>query len=77
MSPDVSRFSHEEICEAFGYLDEIRDSGVTNMWGAGAYIERDLEHTKEDSRLLLSAWMRTFDGKSSVEDRAKKAEAAE
>lgn len=76
MSPDVSRFSHEELCEAFDFLDDLRESGVTNMWGATAYVERALDHSKEDARTLLSAWMRTFDGQSSVDDRANKARAA-
>jgi len=43
------------------YLDALRESGVTNMFGAtpyliGAFPELD----KKEASAILSEWMRTF-----------------
>ena len=43
--------SQEEISE---YLNELRKSGVTNMFGAGAYIEKEFGISREDARKALS-----------------------
>ena len=43
------------------YLDELRESGVTNMFGAGSYLRReffDLDEAK--SHEVLGYWMQTF-----------------
>jgi len=31
------------MSEYFNYLDELRDSGETNMFGAGAYLEAEFD----------------------------------
>jgi hypothetical protein len=64
-------YDFEQLCEAFDYLDDLRESGVTNMFGSSSYVERDLGHDKRTARDLVGAWMKSFDGVSSVEDRAK------
>jgi hypothetical protein len=46
--------------EIFQYLDDLRESGDTNMFGAGAYIERDWGLSREDAAGFLKAWMETF-----------------
>ena len=46
--------------EVFLYLDRLRESGVTNMWGAGSYIEMSFEVTERESTKLLVEWMETF-----------------
>lgn len=45
------------------YLDALRESGVTNMFGAGAYLREDFDYeelTLEQSTTILSYWMKTF-----------------
>ena len=45
----------------FEYLDVLRESGVTNMFGARPYLMDefpDLE--KDEAGKLLSEWMETF-----------------
>lgn len=43
------------------FLDELRESGVTNMFGAAPYlIEEFPELTKVEARTIVSEWMRTF-----------------
>ncbi len=42
------------------YLDELRDSGVTNMYGAAPYLEDEFALTSKEARQVLSYWMKTF-----------------
>ena len=59
MHQALSETDHTEE-EAFNFLLILRDSGVTNMFGAGPYIaQRFGVRTKEANRLLV-AWMETF-----------------
>ena len=42
------------------YLDRLRESGVTNMYGAGEYLEKKFGMTREEANQVLSYWMKTF-----------------
>ena len=42
------------------YLDDLRDSGETNMHGAPAYVEQEFDVTEEESRVITQYWMDTF-----------------
>lgn len=44
----------------FVYLDELRESGETNMYGAGPYLVARFGVTKDESHDLLKAWMDSF-----------------
>jgi len=46
--------------EVFEFLDDLRDSGETNMYGAAPYIVEEFGVNKAEARVLLSAWMQTF-----------------
>ena len=46
--------------EHLEFLDNLRESGVTNMFGAGTYLEQCLGVSKTDSRNILLYWMETF-----------------
>jgi hypothetical protein len=45
----------------FKYLNELRDSGVTNMWGAGPYLEDKFWLTKQEAKDVLVAWIKSFE----------------
>ena len=47
--------------EYFSYLNDLRDSGQTNMFGAGEYLERDFNLDKREAREILAKWMKSFD----------------
>jgi N-acetylglucosamine kinase-like BadF-type ATPase len=64
-------YDFEQFVEAFEFLDALRESGETNMFGASSYVISDLGHDRATARNLVSAWMKSYDGVSSVEDRAK------
>jgi hypothetical protein len=42
------------------FLDGLRESGATNMFGAGAYVERAFGVDKREARDIVLYWMETF-----------------
>jgi len=46
--------------EHLDYLDELRESGVTNMLGAAPYLADAFEMDKQDARKVLSYWMASY-----------------
>ena len=50
------------VCdEHLEYLDELRESGETNMYGARAYLLRVFpELNEQDAGDILVYWMQTF-----------------
>jgi len=46
--------------EHLEYLDDLRESGETNMFGAGLYLVDEFEMDKRTAREVLSYWMSTF-----------------
>ena len=42
------------------YLDELRESGVTNMYGAGDYLRDEFGMDRRQSLAILAYWMETF-----------------
>lgn len=52
--------SPEELEKYFLYLDDLRDSGVTNMYGAPAYLEEEFWIDKRLAQKIVSRWMDTY-----------------
>jgi len=46
--------------EYYSYLDALRVSGVTNMFGAGQYLMKAFNLSKIEARMVLMAWMEQF-----------------
>jgi len=44
----------------FEFLDELRESGVTNMYGASPYIREAFDVTRYEANRLLAKWMETY-----------------
>ena len=44
----------------FEYLDALRDSGVTNMFGAGPYLQDAFGLSRYEAKDVVLAWMETF-----------------
>ncbi len=42
------------------FLNDLRESGVTNMLGAAPYIRAHFSVTMQEAREILSAWIDTF-----------------
>lgn len=47
------------------FLDILRSSGVTNMWGAGTYIQEHFDVSKYQAGDFLKEWMQTFSERKS------------
>ena len=62
------------LTEYFEYLDRLRESGVTNMYGAVSYLIRVYPGmTKQEARAVLVAWMESFSNSLPPGDRVAKA----
>ena len=48
------------MSEYFHFLDKLRESGVTNMFGAGPYLEKAFDLDKKTAKKILSEWMKQF-----------------
>ena len=42
------------VQEYYMYLNNLRDSGVVNMFGAGPYLEKEFGIDKREARKILS-----------------------
>lgn len=42
------------------FLENLRRSGITNMYGAGPYLQEVFGMSKNDARSVLADWMRNY-----------------
>lgn len=52
--PNIATDEHLE------YLDNLRESGETNMFGAGSFLESEFDMNRRDAKEVLQYWMDTF-----------------
>lgn len=52
----------------FTYLSDLRDSGVTNMFGAAPYLANEFGLDKRTAREILAKWMKSSMNEASAED---------
>lgn len=70
--PEVKKI--RKMMEYFNFLDQLRESGETNMFGAGPYLQEAFGITnRAESAYIVGKWMKTFSDEESVKERAKKA----
>ena len=68
----MKRKSAYQEQEVFEYLNELRESGATNMFGAVRYIVKEFRYSEEESRRILLLWMDNFNDEgnySEIEDK--------
>ena len=46
------------MSQYFDYLEELRESGETNMWGASAYLEAEFDLAAREAKDILLAWIK-------------------
>lgn len=54
VTPEIVKKEH------LTYLDALRESGATNMWGAGPYLEKEFGVSRKDAKIIVLYWMGTF-----------------
>ncbi len=57
----------EATDDVLEYLDELRESGITNMFGAGAYLTEEYKFDGDIASKILSYWIKTFSNRSKNE----------
>lgn len=66
--------SKNQVAEYFRYLDDLRESRITNMFGATPHLMANFPFgDKAEARQILSAWMDTFNPEQTIEQRAERA----
>lgn len=69
--------------KVFRFLDRLRETGATNMFGAAPYLIQYVPHlvtikgaskqeNEKRAREFLQKWMNTFDKDLTIEERVKK-----
>jgi len=53
--PEITTDEHLE------FLDDLRESGVTNMFGASPYLEREFGLERNDAKQVLTYWIESFE----------------
>lgn len=51
----------EEWNEYYVYLEDLRQSGVTNMFGAAPYLQEEFDLNRKEAREILANWMTNYD----------------
>lgn len=44
----------------FEYLDNLRESGITTMFGAPCFLQEEFDLNQENTKSITVEWMRTF-----------------
>lgn len=54
--------------EHLKYLDNLRESGVTNMYGAGQYLSAEFSELSEwrNAKTVLRYWMESFEERTAT-----------
>lgn len=52
--------AEEEEEYVFLFLDDLRESGITNMMGSTPYIQREFGIDKREAKAHLLKWMKTY-----------------
>lgn len=53
--------------EAFEYLNDLRTSGITNMFGASPYLVEEFNIDKKEATRVLGLWMDNFNKEGDYE----------
>jgi len=56
----MDQFVTERLSTYFAYLEDLRDSGEINMWGASQYLESEFGLNRRESKDVFLTWIKTF-----------------
>jgi hypothetical protein len=46
--------------EYYDYLNDLRESGAVNMFGAGVYLQERFGISRYEAKVILLAWMEQY-----------------
>lgn len=58
MIEEMNKVAFKNRC--FEFLDDVRESGAINMFGATPYLQEAFDLDKREAREILVEWMQTF-----------------
>ena len=58
---EFREISNDEKENIFNYLEDLRDSGQINMFGAAPYVAEAFGINKYQAREILSEWMNNYE----------------
>lgn len=64
MSTPDTLTNGDKPADYFDILDNLRDSGLMNMFGAPAWMERNCELSSTDARNVFLAWVEKLEGQA-------------
>lgn len=56
----------DALVEYLEFLDNLRASGVTNMYGAPRYVEDEFAVGPAEARAIVGEWMQTFSARKAA-----------
>jgi len=59
MKKELIKITEEEH-EMFDFLNDLRTSGVTNMFAAGPYLTTRFDVDRNEANIVLSKWIHNF-----------------
>lgn len=68
---DKPKFSQKRWTQFFDFLDELRESGVTNMFGSSPYVMEAFGLNRDDASHVVGRWMKTFDRETPPSERVR------
>jgi len=51
---------NEEWIEYYRWLEDLRQSGITNMYGATPYLKEAFPEVRNDAQRILGSWMKNY-----------------
>ena len=57
----VNRGVNIVVNDCWVYLERLRRSGITNMYGAAPYLASAFGLSYDDAKKILADWMRNYD----------------
>ena len=50
----------DELDDMLEFLNKLRESGVTNMFGAAPYLQREFGLDRREAKKVLTYWMQSY-----------------
>ena len=57
----------EQCKKYYSYLDDLRESGVTNMFGATPFLQKAFSIKQDIARQVLSDWMFSYSSRYPID----------
>jgi hypothetical protein len=57
MSNETEQMQNNINAEYFAFLEHLRESGATNMFGAGKYLQEEFGLDRNEAKLVLLSWI--------------------